>query len=761
MAIEALRQSNDMPWVTSKLVPDIETPCFKFRDVIFKRALILQDDSEEMKIRLMLTPSTEAQSRWYSFRISSLEEKMWIEHCLGFICLEKISREQKSGPSMTPLEFPMSGGLWYKAMSDAGYNFGTAFQKQLEVESTDGMPHSRSIIDLTEPHSNYQQSSYTLHPVCIDGCLQAAAPSLWKGRRSDVTAVLVPAAIESLVISAHAIPRKRGMAFTSRTYVGVGRPESPKSFKSEIAVYDLQTSSRILEAVGMRYHQLAIESDSTASQLYTKLRWKPDIHFALRRSTQDDSMSSRGLLESYDEQCGPVSFPRDDAKGPLSSFNKVIELVTHKFPNPCVLEVNLSTISAGCKWFNIGDAAEPRPLCQKYVFTTKEPRLALEVQEKYGDVTCASFRPIDLASPNIDLMSVGVDFDLIILRVEDLYKSLSSELLQNLRQLIAVHGYVLILSPQTSNATSDFPNGSMQNGLRQTLSVDNPRVTKNIEDLGFGPLTKISCIDQDSSERTAVHFTSVQTPQKKTISSKSVQLFRFSEEPNLHTLWTKALPSLGWNIIDCGNAFESLQTGIITLVLGDLISFTSRSGFDQQWLKVHRLLSQDMKVLWVTNGAVYSVTRPEHALIYGLVRTARAEDPSLAVKLLDVESLLSPSNLSLVVDFLDSFHDLHLEDEYAERNGIVYTSRVIPHIPINRTEEETARASSTSEISLHQSEIQIRLQCERLGIVDSLHYAEVNSEPMPFLKDHLIKVEIFAAGLNFKVFQLRRTSERS
>lgn len=80
--------------------------------------------------------------------------------------------------ALKPLEHTTPAHLWYKATEDVGYSFGPIFQKQIEVGAVAAKPYSRALLFLSEPPSAYAQSPYPMHPVCIDGCLQASAASL-------------------------------------------------------------------------------------------------------------------------------------------------------------------------------------------------------------------------------------------------------------------------------------------------------------------------------------------------------------------------------------------------------------------------------------------------------------------------------------------------------------------------------------------------------------------------------------------------------
>ncbi|KAI4270007.1 MAG: hypothetical protein LQ337_006959, partial [Flavoplaca oasis] len=149
-------------------------------------------------------------------------------------------------------------------MNDAGYNFGPLFQKQLEVDSTSGERHSRSIVSFAEPESEYPQAHYPIHPTCIDGCSKTSAPSLWKGDRSSVNAVLVPAIIDEVIITDRQHP-ETAIADTNSQYVGLGRREETKSYMSNASMYCPRSGSLLFRVSGLRYHKLDTKEDPYAS----------------------------------------------------------------------------------------------------------------------------------------------------------------------------------------------------------------------------------------------------------------------------------------------------------------------------------------------------------------------------------------------------------------------------------------------------------------------------------------------------------------
>lgn len=96
-----------------------------------------------------------------------------------------------------------------------------------------------------------------------------------------------------------------------------------------------------------------------------------------------------------------------------------------------------------------------------------------------------------------------------------------------------------------------------------------------------------------------------------------------------------------------------------------------------------------------------------------------------------------------------------IENEFVERHGIIHVSRVRPDEPINQVEKEDNDGAELVTRDLHEAETCIRLRCERLGTLDSLRYGEISETELP-LRDDLLEVEMFAAGVNFKVCDLER-----
>ena len=150
------------------------------------------------------------------------------------------------------------------------------FQEQLEVESISGKRHSRSLLSFTEPESEFSHSNYLAHLISINNCLQSSAPSLWNGNRSGINNVLVPAIINSVMITSKARP-DTAIADTTSRYVGLGCREEIKNYMSSASVSNPHNRSLLFHVSGLCYHRLDTREDPYAAHKYSKVTEKPDI----------------------------------------------------------------------------------------------------------------------------------------------------------------------------------------------------------------------------------------------------------------------------------------------------------------------------------------------------------------------------------------------------------------------------------------------------------------------------------------------------
>ncbi|KAK6220534.1 hypothetical protein LQW54_001979 [Pestalotiopsis sp. IQ-011] len=217
MAVEAMYQANFMGiWKGTKP----EECVFRLRDAKFSRALVM-NASESTTVSLSLAPIGDSDDSWYKFRVSSMKSDTWHQNASGLVRIDSGCTEfAQSATPIAPLENPTSAKEWYNDVQENGMCFGPAFQTHLSVEYASGSRNSRSIVSVAPPASKWQQSRYALHPVCMDGCFQAASFVLAHGDICDTSNTMVPLGIEQMALPISSQRDSQAIALASTEYSG-------------------------------------------------------------------------------------------------------------------------------------------------------------------------------------------------------------------------------------------------------------------------------------------------------------------------------------------------------------------------------------------------------------------------------------------------------------------------------------------------------------------------------------------------------------
>jgi len=135
-------------------------------------------------------------------------------------------------------------------------------------------------------------------------------------------------------------------------------------------------------------------------------------------------------------------------------------------------------------------------------------------------------------------------------------------------------------------------------------------------------------------------------------------------------------------------------------------------------------------------------------------RTIRSEDPGLNLTTLDVGDPVSPQTVTAISSLLKNLArptvKSPVETEYAERHGEIYISRISPDEKVNAFKTNESTNGLLQEGSLRDQKTLVRLRAERIGTLEGLVFGETASFELPVEQNH-VEVDIYAAGLNFKV----------
>ncbi len=165
------------------------------------------------------------------------------------------------------------------------------------------------------------------------------------------------------------------------------------------------------------------------------------------------------------------------------------------------------------------------------------------------------------------------------------------------------------------------------------------------------------------------------------------------------------------------------------------------------------MFSSQHKILWLTEGSQFEVTKPENAQIHGLVRTIREEDPSVRITTLDLEDVFTEHTISSVDKVLEHVRTATFQRigdyEFADRRGIIHIGRVLQDDVMNDFTRQERDGSEPCERSFRDPKSEYQIVCERVGNLESLTFHEVHGAETSLQKNE-VTIEIAAAGLNFK-----------
>lgn len=703
MAIEAMYQTAVMTQWKEQIPSRYR---FRLRDVKLLRALVLSEDSDA-RVTLALVPVKGGSTRsWYEYQMCSVQDGVDVDfvHSTGLVCVETEYRD--TFKEVLPLDLSTTSRIWYKTLAEMGYNFGPSFQKHLMVESTMGQRQSRSIVNLQPPPSHANgQSSYPIHPAVIDGCFQAATPSLWKGhlpRTQDP--VLVPKTIDSIVIDAGSVRQSKapeeGIAYASAHYLGVGNTENARNYATNVELYDPKDGALMFQMKGLSSASMEITDTQRAPHKFMRVAWDADIDMLM---DVDTTLATRWLSSKTTQQ--------------------LISLVAHKRPGLSVLEMSLDAEDGSSLWMQQDDNSI-RGACSEYNLAVRDAKALIGAQESLGSRTPRpQFHLVSDVSKPIKFAELGT-VDLAIVNTKEEEIAQSDLFIRNLATILKKGGYIV--------AT----------GLSEKALSD---IGKTIELPGNVCICRVEKSDtaraDGSLQSTVAHVSLLSIPEQNSFSKEMSMV--------LNSISSK------WSIENCSNPVQDITSSTkVILVLDEIFSSIMALLNDSQWELLKHLTKAHCPILWVTSR----LADPTRAAIVGFLSTIRAEE-QIPIFTLDVENATgtaTPDAVSLCLERLHNWESVKSLDPHAafdydfvERGGIIYTTRVCIDSVLTERQNDEPSARNTKVVDLHKSETAVQLRCERLGSLQALYFAELDAQPT-HNDEGTLEVEIYAAGINYK-----------
>ncbi|RAK83310.1 putative polyketide synthase [Aspergillus costaricaensis CBS 115574] len=679
---------------------------YQIRDLRLTKAMVL-DENLPAEIQLVLESHISPNGPWSRFKISTLRDDVADVNCTGLIRLDQ------GAPDLTMRGAQTQGALWYSSLTNAGQNYGPAFQRIKGVKSLPGVQRTVSELLIRDEEQEKGQSSYPLHPAPMDTILQCILTAIWQGDRTLIPGPAVPVQVDSFTIFPMAGSSPYATCVATSGYKGHGRPTDPHSLKSHAYLHDSQTGAVLASIEGMVIQSLVSSGINRVDTSPVAPVWRPDVSLL-----QDPAQSPRATMEM-----------------PTMEVQALIDLITHKTPFMNVVEVNLTQVSTSL-WLGGAESKRNRKF-RDYRFLLGHSGAAEEAREQLAD-RGVRVGYIDPASSKLG--TVSGEIDLLIIHYE------SDTQLQTLQNLVP--DALNLISPNTGTIlpVQKLTPHALMNGNTPTKPSE---VLDQI--LQAASYTAVLTAGDPAGEAILWRGSNLALIPEKT---RTVAIARFRGDALPLGSLAKALGRYNYDFQEHFYPFAEIPTDAIVLVVDEVQSSLLAEATDKIWNGFKTLVDRHCRMVWVTRGALVQVSNPTNAVSHGLLRTARLEDPSQAIINLDIEGDLgSAAGCAAIVEML--FRVEHLERakaadcDFAERGGLLHVSRLENQSAIEGFHEPLGGSQPLTELKMHESDSIIRLQTGTVGSIESLRYVQLPSN-LSELSEDKVEVELYASGLNFK-----------
>lgn len=175
----------------------------------------------------------------------------------------------------------------------------------------------------------------------------------------------------------------------------------------------------------------------------------------------------------------------------------------------------------------------------------------------------------------------------------------------------------------------------------------------------------------------------------------------------------------------------------------------------EQFTNIMRLLSKATKVYWIIFAAnENSGILPDNALITGVSRTARNENPHLDCFTIDVQDSLEqhPDQIQhAILEFINTTETRIKKNEPRElelmyRDERMQIQRFVADNKLSKAVTTSSNVTETEETIFHQADRRLRIHVDKPGLLNSLVFIDDDSSS---LGPDEVEIKSYAWGLNF------------
>ncbi|CZT43409.1 uncharacterized protein RSE6_03443 [Rhynchosporium secalis] len=772
MAIEALRQlaivaAENQNQNQNTDIGNVEIEAFELRHIHIKSALVLNAATNpEGGVYTFTTLTREnADSRWYSFSICSqppapsdrkpgrlsADESRIDLHCHGQIAVAR-RRVQSSSIVIRDLQEgskgwtgnQVSGRTWYSHFSRIGFNYTNTFQvvksirsPAAECQPADAHPAAETILNL--PDATTLRSEYIVTPPIIDGLLQALLATSAAGKPGALRDLAVPTKIDGLYVAAPTAASQK-LACYSHIIPEVQDSEASKDgFLGSAQAFDELDGHLVVAVDKLSCTKINQTSEDNVDSTHVhKVVWKPEL----------------SLLGSFEVE------PEHG-----SLLDVLFDLLGHQDPASTWLEIanDHSNALVATQALNILAPGNGYPRTSSYTIAAKEDDITLSelVEKLQNDHPAAnvSFKSLEIPSSGPSDPSTS-QYDVVVARIPSSFAEV--DILSWLRSIQSQvnSGGSLVLLQEQANPHSSVPSSDLR---------------RLIDTLGLQVDAEFSSTSPHRAE--GISKAIILKPiDLSALPNRSNEASKASSASNGVDKITRTLSSIlsGESSLSLEPSYIHTPGAIVVLATlhdPDLLANMSSSTWELIKSLVAEGVSAAKPVIWLTQrsqvdalGPNRSSFGPSGAMAVGFSRVLSKEEPELVLLTVDIDASTDPSTITeRLTRLAGKVTGIYAsaEREFAIRNGIVYTNRIVPDISVfkelhpDQEPEDTGIYALTSESAQgHGSTangFEWHLKIRQVGLLQTLAFEQtLPSELEQPLAANDVEVEMRAVGVNFK-----------
>lgn len=699
---------------------------FRLRNIRLSAALGI-DEGEEVEYSVSLRPclseshDTQEASLWNEFHIASCRgDGALVRHCSGLVMVEyDSSMAGQVQEQLTPCAnlSSVNDDLFYKSLSDVGFHYGPTFQNAKDIRAGGGRGYGT--ITIPDLGLDMTPRPHIIHPATLDAIFHLIFGAL-TGSHDGMTQLMVPKTIDEVVVTAD-IPCNAGAqlkGFSDITSRGF------REVVAELVIGDGNTNIPAVMISGLCLQEVGGHAESLDSQsarsVCSSLVWKPSMK--LLPPKDQEIVIKKACAKPIDDL--QTTCEAQSSGQPYDALSELIKLLHHSNPGLSIFEA-----------FTLNTA---RPILSQL------PGLANVLKTANCTIWCADEQARQVAEENcpesndvqIELQDLAQSIprpevpttDLIIMNLSSSSSDDMGILLQNSIKLLVNHGRMCLIVPDDESDIAETRCRSV--GLSNCFKIN------DFEDVEGKRLALLLGSKSDNGHASAqqhdevviIHGTSP-SPAAKRLSH---QLLKCLDSRG------HAAVSVPWD----DNTQPWTGNSCISLLEVDRAIMDDPTETDFE--RVKNLMLETTKTLWVSGH-----NEPSSAMVAGLARTVRNEEPGLAFHTLQFD-LVSSQDLSTTAELiLSAFMDGGGDNEFMIDNGVIHVSRVLEDDVTNDQLHllDPLHSKTLSTAAVGQAAQPLKLSIQNAGMLSSLCFDKDPSTTYTSLEEDDVEIVVKASSV--------------